>query len=47
MVKLDNKIGVIVDSFRLPIREGLLKAKEVGAQGYKCMPFQVSWTPIT
>lgn len=33
MVKLDNKIGVIVDSFRLPIREGLLKAKEVGAQG--------------
>ncbi|TNF64752.1 sugar phosphate isomerase/epimerase, partial [Streptococcus salivarius] len=33
MVKLDNKIGVIVDSFRIPIREGLLKAKEVGAQG--------------
>ncbi|HIE05134.1 MAG TPA: sugar phosphate isomerase/epimerase [Candidatus Latescibacteria bacterium] len=27
------KIGVIVDSFRLPLKEGLLKAKEVGAGG--------------
>ena len=32
-MKLANKIGVIVDSFRLPIREGLVKAKEVGAEG--------------
>nr|AYQ72927.1 sugar phosphate isomerase/epimerase [Cohnella candidum] len=32
-LKLTNKIGVIVDSFRLPVREGLLKAKEVGAEG--------------
>jgi L-ribulose-5-phosphate 3-epimerase len=32
-LKLSNKIGVIVDSFRLPVREGLLKAKEVGAEG--------------
>ncbi|MBW5445412.1 TIM barrel protein [Cohnella sp. CFH 77786] len=32
-MKLTNKIGVIVDSFRLPIREGLVKAKEVGAEG--------------
>ncbi|WP_206424302.1 sugar phosphate isomerase/epimerase family protein [Cohnella candidum] len=32
-MKLTNKIGVIVDSFRLPVREGLLKAKEVGAEG--------------
>ncbi|TJY44625.1 sugar phosphate isomerase/epimerase [Cohnella pontilimi] len=32
-MKLSNKIGVIVDSFRLPVREGLLKAKEVGAEG--------------
>lgn len=32
-LQLTNKIGVIVDSFRLPIREGLLKAKEVGAEG--------------
>ena len=27
------KIGVIVDSFRLPLKEGLKKAKEVGAEG--------------
>lgn len=30
---LENPIGVIVDSFGLPVREGLLKAKEVGADG--------------
>ncbi|WP_391573588.1 sugar phosphate isomerase/epimerase family protein [Cohnella sp.] len=33
MITLNNKIGVIVDSFRMPVREGLLKAKEVGADG--------------
>lgn len=33
MLKLDNKIGVIVDSFGIGVREGLKKAKEVGAQG--------------
>ncbi|UHA72174.1 sugar phosphate isomerase/epimerase family protein [Paenibacillus sp. 481] len=33
MVKLTNAIGVITDSFRLPVREALLKAKEVGADG--------------
>jgi hypothetical protein len=27
------KIGVIVDSFRVGVRDGLLKAKEVGADG--------------
>lgn len=27
------KIGVITDSFRLPLREGILKAKELGAMG--------------
>ncbi|KKC28768.1 MAG: sugar phosphate isomerase/epimerase [Thermoanaerobacter sp.] len=27
------KIGVIVDSFRLPLREAIKKAKEVGAEG--------------
>lgn len=32
-VKLTNKIGVIVDSFNLPIREGLKVAKQVGAEG--------------
>ncbi|WP_028545974.1 sugar phosphate isomerase/epimerase family protein [Paenibacillus taiwanensis] len=33
MVKLNNPIGVITDSFRLPVREALVKAKEVGADG--------------
>jgi L-ribulose-5-phosphate 3-epimerase len=32
-MKLTNRIGVIVDSFQLPIREGLKKAGEVGAEG--------------
>ncbi|HZG57023.1 sugar phosphate isomerase/epimerase family protein [Paenibacillus sp.] len=30
---LTNKIGVIVDSFGVGVREGLRKAKEVGAEG--------------
>ncbi|WP_042474494.1 sugar phosphate isomerase/epimerase family protein [Bacillus ndiopicus] len=30
---MPNKIGVIVDSFRLPLKEGLQKAKELGADG--------------
>jgi L-ribulose-5-phosphate 3-epimerase len=33
VMKLTNRIGVIVDSFQLPIREGLKKAQEVGAEG--------------
>ncbi|NOU97455.1 TIM barrel protein [Paenibacillus sp. LMG 31456] len=32
-MKLTNKIGVIVDSFGIGVRSGLLKAKDVGAQG--------------
>lgn len=32
-MKLQNKIGIIVDSFNLPVREGLLKAKDIGADG--------------
>jgi sugar phosphate isomerase/epimerase len=32
-MKLKNKIGVIVDAFKLPIREGLLNAKELGVDG--------------
>lgn len=32
-MKLTNKIGVIVDSFNVGVREGLKKAKEVGAEG--------------
>ncbi|BBH24563.1 hypothetical protein Back11_59080 [Paenibacillus baekrokdamisoli] len=33
MIIVPNKIGVIVDSFRVGVREGLVKAKEVGADG--------------
>ncbi|MGK9249937.1 sugar phosphate isomerase/epimerase [Paenibacillus sp. P22] len=33
MTKINNPIGVIVDSFQLGVRQGLLKAKEVGADG--------------
>ncbi|ETT81522.1 sugar phosphate isomerase/epimerase family protein [Viridibacillus sp. FSL R5-0477] len=32
-LQLSNKIGVIVDSFGLPLYEGLKKAKEIGADG--------------
>lgn len=32
-MKLNNKIGVIVDSFGVGVKEGLKKAKEVGADG--------------
>jgi sugar phosphate isomerase/epimerase len=32
-VRIGNPIGVIVDSFGVGVREGLLKAKEVGADG--------------
>lgn len=32
-MKLINKIGVIVDSFGVGVREGLLKAQQVGAEG--------------
>ncbi|MGY5344925.1 sugar phosphate isomerase/epimerase family protein [Paenibacillus glucanolyticus] len=30
---MPNKIGVIVDSFRVGVREGLIKARDVGADG--------------
>ncbi|RKN84668.1 sugar phosphate isomerase/epimerase family protein [Paenibacillus ginsengarvi] len=32
-MNVSNKIGVITDSFRLGLREGIAKAKEVGAEG--------------
>lgn len=32
-LKMTNKIGVIIDNFRLDVRNGLQKAKEVGAEG--------------
>ncbi|PUA38422.1 xylose isomerase [Paenibacillus elgii] len=33
LMALTNKIGVISDSFKLPLRESLLKSKELGADG--------------
>ncbi len=33
LMKVTNKIGVIVDSFRVGVKEGLVKAKQVGAEG--------------
>ncbi len=30
---MNNKIGVITDSFRLGLQEGIIKAKDVGAEG--------------
>lgn len=32
-IRLTNKIGVIVDSFGLGVKEGLKKAREIGAEG--------------
>ncbi|MDG0790088.1 sugar phosphate isomerase/epimerase [Cohnella ginsengisoli] len=32
-MKLTNKIGVVVDCFRLPLRDGLLKASQAGVEG--------------
>lgn len=32
-MKLSNKLGIIVDSLRLPLREGLKTAKNLGADG--------------
>ncbi len=32
-MKITNKFGIIVDSLRLPLRESLTKAKELGADG--------------
>lgn len=40
-----NKIGVIVDSFRVGVREGLVKAKEVGADGVQIYAVQGEFEP--
>ncbi|MET3576150.1 sugar phosphate isomerase/epimerase family protein [Bhargavaea ullalensis] len=32
-VRLNNPVGVITDNLRLPVREALVKAKEIGADG--------------
>lgn len=33
MIRVPNKIGIIVDCLRLGLRDGLVKAKEIGADG--------------
>ena len=44
---LRNKIGVIVDSFGVGVREGLLKAKEVGAEGVQIYAVSGEMDPAT
>lgn len=39
------KIGVIVDSFRLPLREAIAKANEVGAEGVQIYAVQGEMAP--
>lgn len=41
----DFKIGVIVDSFKLGIREGIMKAREVGASGIQVYATSGSMAP--
>jgi len=41
------KIGVFVDSFRLPIKEGIKKAKEIGADGFQIYVTGKEFNPDT
>jgi L-ribulose-5-phosphate 3-epimerase len=45
-MKVPNKIGVIVDSFRVGVREGLVKAKEVGADGVQIYAVRGEFDPV-
>lgn len=42
---ITNKIGVIVDSFQVGVKQGLLKAKEVGADGVQMYAVQGELDP--
>ncbi|WP_424767537.1 sugar phosphate isomerase/epimerase family protein [Paenibacillus sp. sgz302251] len=42
---ITNKIGVIVDSFQVGIKEGLLKAKQIGADGVQMYAVQGELDP--
>jgi L-ribulose-5-phosphate 3-epimerase len=42
---ITNKIGVIVDSFQVGVKEGLLKAKQVGADGVQMYAVQGELDP--
>ncbi len=46
-VRMNNKIGVIVDSFRAGVREGLIKAKQVGADGVQIYAVSGEMDPVT
>lgn len=46
-MQLTNKIGVIVDSFRAGVREGLRKAKDAGADGVQLYAVRGRWSRIT
>ena len=43
--KLTNKIGVIVDSFGVGVKEGLVKSKQVGADGVQIYAVSGEWSP--
>jgi len=45
-VKIGNPIGVIVDSFGVGVREGLKKAKEVGAEGVQIYAVSGEMDPV-
>lgn len=47
MLRIDNPIGVIVDSFREGVRGGLLKAKAVGASGVQIYAVSGEMDPQT
>lgn len=42
---MNNKIGVIVDSFRVGVREGLVKAKNIGAEGVQIYAVHGEFSP--
>lgn len=46
-LRVENKIGVIVDSFRVGVRDGLLKAKQVGADGVQIYAVSGEMDPET
>src|SRR5690606_8082923 len=43
--KMSNKIGVIVDSFGVGVKEGLIKAKQVGADGVQIYAVRGEFCP--
>ncbi|SFL43438.1 Sugar phosphate isomerase/epimerase [Paenibacillus sp. 1_12] len=45
-MKLANKVGVIVDSFGVGVREGLKKAQEVGADGVQIYAVSGEMDPV-